>query len=86
MIKYLEGNIDDTLYLEMIDRIEKKQKFLVIKGWLTKELKERAEQRKKPYETIEEIINRAKSREEKAKQSKSKGKPNENTSKPNENE
>lgn len=86
MIKYLEGNIDDELYVEMIDRMEKKQKFLVIKGWLSKALKERAEKQKKPYETIEEIINRAKSREEKAKQSKSKGKPNENASTSNENE
>lgn len=66
MIKYLEGNIKDELYIEFIDRIEKKEKFLVTRWWLEKELQ------KVGTDTIIDIINRAKSKEnkviEKAKQ------------------
>lgn len=66
MIKYLKGNINNSLYNELIDRIDKKQKFLIVKWWLTKALQEIAEKENKPFETIEEIINKAKSREERA--------------------
>ena len=57
MIKYLEGNIKDDLYKEFIDRVEKKEKFLVTKWWLEKELE------KVGNDTIMNIINRAKSKE-----------------------
>lgn len=57
MITYLEGNIDQKLYDEFIDRIEKKEKFLVTKRWLEKELKARGN------DTIDDIINKAKSKE-----------------------
>ena len=66
MEKYLKGNIDNDLYAEFIDRVEKKQNFLKLKWWLIKELKERADKQGKEFEPIEDIINRAKSREEKA--------------------
>lgn len=66
MEKYLKGNIDNDLYAEFIDRVEKKQNFLKLKWWLIKELKERANKQGKEFEPIEDIINRAKSREEKA--------------------
>lgn len=75
MITYLKGNIDEELYNEFIDRIEKKEKFLVTKWWLEKAFKEKQEddnkkrkankEKVKNIETIEDIINRAKSRENK---------------------
>lgn len=59
MITYLEKNIDEKLYSEFIDRVEKKEKFLITKRWLEKELKAKGD------DTIEDIINRAKSKENK---------------------
>ena len=59
MIKYLEGNIKDELYIEFVDRVEKNEKFLITKWWLEKELQ------KSGKDTIEDIINRAKSKENK---------------------
>lgn len=63
MIKYLEGNIADEIYIEFIDRVEKQQNFLKLKWWLVDALKKQAEKDKKLYEPYEDIINRAKSKE-----------------------
>lgn len=84
MVKYLEGNIDDDLYLEFIDRVDKRHNFLKIKWWLTNELKKRAEEKNKRFEPIEDIVNKAKSIEEKERQKENKGNVNENKSKLNE--
>lgn len=74
MVKYLENNIDKDIYNEFIDRVEKKQNFLKLKWWLIKALQEKEEEQAKKEkreikkidaETIEEIINQAKSKESK---------------------
>lgn len=74
MVKYLEDNIDKDIYNEFIDRVEKKQNFLKLKWWLIKALQEKEEEQAKKEkreikkinaETIEEIINQAKSKESK---------------------
>lgn len=74
MVVYLEGNIDKDIYNEFIDRVEKKQNFLKLKWWLIKALqekekeqakKEKREIKKIDAETIEEIINQAKSKKSK---------------------
>lgn len=65
MIVYLEGNIDKDIYNEFIDRVEKKQNFLKLKWWLIKALQKKAEEIHKDYEPIEDIINKAKSKESK---------------------
>ena len=65
MVVYLENNIDKDIYNEFIDRVEKKQNFLKLKWWLIKALQKRAEEQGKEYETIEDIINKAKSKESK---------------------
>lgn len=74
MIKYLEGNIDKNIYNNFIDGVEKKKNFLKLK-WelihaLQEEEKEKAKKEKRDVkvitiETIQEIINQAKSRESK---------------------
>lgn len=58
MITYLENTIDKDLYKKFIERVEKKEKFLVTKWWLEDELK------KKGKGSIIDIINTAKSKEE----------------------
>lgn len=63
MVKYLEGNIDNDIYNEFIDRVEKKQNFLKLKWWLVKELQDKTENEKITFEYVEEIINQAKSKE-----------------------
>lgn len=65
MVVYLENNIDKDIYNEFIDRVEKKQNFLKLKWWLIKALQKKAEEQGKEYETIEDIINKAKSKESK---------------------
>lgn len=65
MIKYLENNIDDEIYLEFIDRVEKKQNFLKLKWWLVKELQKNEKNNDIDFEYVEEIINKAKSKESK---------------------
>lgn len=61
MITYLKGHIDDDLYNTFIDRLDKKHKFLIVRWWLEKELKDRAEKNNKSYEPIIDIINKVKS-------------------------
>lgn len=63
MVKYLEGNIDNDIYKEFIDRVEKKQNFLKLKWWLVKELQDKMKDEKITFEYVEEIINQAKSKE-----------------------
>lgn len=81
LIKYLKDNIDNSIYNEMLDRLDKKQNFLRIKSWLVTALQEYAEKNNKEYETIKDIIERAKenenlkeAREQENKQSESKSK------------
>lgn len=63
MVKYLDGNIDNDIYKEFIDRVEKKQNFLKLKWWLVKELQDKMKDEKITFEYVEEIINQAKSKE-----------------------
>ncbi len=74
MIKYLEGNIDEDIYNNFIDGVEKKKDFLTLRWELRKSLqkreaenaiKEKREVKNIDFEYIEQIVNQAKSRENK---------------------
>ena len=65
MLKYLKDKIDSDLYEELQKNIDKKLNYLKLKWWLENELKTRAEnQGKTEYDTIEDLINIAKSEEQ----------------------
>lgn len=101
MVTYLEGNINSKIYNDFIDGVEKKKNFLKLK-WelihaLQKEEEERAKKEKEDvkkisFETVQEIINQAKSKKSnlieniKKESNADKSTSNKNKSKVNENE
>lgn len=61
LLKYLDnGNIPTAIYSEMKERIQKKQNFLRVKSWLITELKDYAEENRKEYIPLNDIIQNAK--------------------------
>lgn len=69
MITFLEGNIDDKIYKDFIDNVEKKVNFLKLKWSLLKALEDKENEGKKENEKvkldfsyIDGIINQAKSK------------------------
>lgn len=64
LLKYLDnGNIPTAIYNEMKERIQKKQNFLRVKSWLITELKDYAEENRKEYIPLNDIIQNAKEKE-----------------------
>lgn len=60
LLKYLDnGNIPTAIYSEMKERIQKKQNFLRVKSWLITELKDYAEENRKEYIPLNDIIKNA---------------------------
>lgn len=101
MVTYLEGNINKDIYNNFIDGVEKKKNFLKLKWELVHALqeeeknkadKEKREVNKISFETVQEIINQAKSKENKLienikkETNADKSTSNKNKSKTNENE
>lgn len=101
MVRYLEGNINEQIYDSFIDGVEKKKNFLKLKWELIHALqdeekdkakKENRDIKKISFETVQEIINKAKSKESnlianiKKESNVDKSTSNKNKSKANENE
>lgn len=58
--RYLSnGTIPETIYKEMVERLDKKQNFLKVKSWLVENLKDYADKNNTEYKPLTKIIESA---------------------------